>query len=85
MNGIYLYFVNKHVSSWPLLGLKTSSKHIIWYLNKPSPADKKIRLADKKKTCLKWNILQMKCIVAQMILTYSQRSPGFYLSAVQVF
>ena len=21
MNGIYLYFVNKHLSSWPLLGL----------------------------------------------------------------
>ena len=23
MNGIYLYFVNKHLSSWPLLGLQT--------------------------------------------------------------
>ena len=22
MNGIYLYFVNKHISSWPLLGLQ---------------------------------------------------------------
>ena len=22
MNGIYLYFVNKHLSSWPLLGLQ---------------------------------------------------------------
>ena len=26
MNGIYLYFVNKHPSSWPLLGLK--AKHL---------------------------------------------------------
>ena len=25
MNGIYLYFVNKHRSSWPLLGLKTET------------------------------------------------------------
>ena len=26
MNGIYLYFVNKHLSSWPLLGLKNKRK-----------------------------------------------------------
>ena len=25
MNGIYLYFVNKHLSSWPQLGLQTIS------------------------------------------------------------
>ena len=24
MNGVYLYFVNKHLSSWPLLGLLTN-------------------------------------------------------------
>ena len=24
MNGIYLYFVNKHLSSWPLLGLEAT-------------------------------------------------------------
>ena len=26
MDGIYFYFVNKHLSSWPLLGLKLFTK-----------------------------------------------------------
>ena len=28
MNGIYLYFVNKHLSSWVLLGLKGKSLYV---------------------------------------------------------
>ena len=29
MNGIYLYFVNKHCSRWPLMGLQAPSMAIV--------------------------------------------------------
>ena len=36
MNGFYLYFVNKHLSSWPLLGIYGRSPIEIEYFDIPT-------------------------------------------------
>ena len=48
MNGIYLYFVNKHLSSWALLGLSQTTHCLGWAKLKVC-ADDKIEETEKLK------------------------------------
>ena len=76
MNGVYLYFVNKHFSSWALLGLSVvnSTTSPMSTSFSPSPRHKHIHKNIKNST-----IGPFQRNLAP--LTLSQTSPGFFVSA----